>query len=451
MNISHHLSRSYDMRAIYGQDFDDADFELIGQAIGSWAPEGAIYVGGDARLSTPSLKRAMVDGLARAGRKVVDIGLVSSDMLQYSTIKNSDAAIGIMVTASHNPKEFNGFKMCFRNAAPINLKLIAPELIHIIDSRQLVESPAAGNITEKDTLPDWIDFLAEHAQADLSGLTVVADAGNGTAGVFMQALADRLGFTLVPLYFEPDGNFPNHHPSPIESKNMRDLLKKVKEVGADIGVAFDGDADRAVMCDENGEIISASITLAAVSELLLTESPGKKIMYNATCSHIVRDTILAHHGIPVREKVGHVYLKERMSQDPEIIFGGEHSSHYYFRDMGNADSGALAFLLLLEYLEQYEMKASSMRQKFGKYQNIEETNFRVDSVAAVLERLSETYGSDNQERFDGLTVSFEDGSWFNVRGSSNEPLIRLNAEAMSMERLEAMTEKVISEIGGTRV
>lgn len=451
MNIFHHLSRSYDMRAIYGQDFSDADFELVGQALGSWAPQGTVYVGGDARLSTPALKRAMIAGLLRAGRNVVDIGLVSSDMLQYSTIRNTDAAIGIMITASHNPKEFNGFKMCFRNAAPINLKLIAPELIHIIETKQLVESPATGNLSQKDTLPDWIDFLADHAQADLSELTVVADAGNGTAGVFMTALAERLGFTLIPLYFEPDGNFPNHHPSPIESKNMQDLLKKVREVGADIGVAFDGDADRAVMCDENGEIISASMTLAAVSELLLTESPGKKIMYNATCSHIVRDTILAHGGTPVREKVGHVYLKERMSQDSDIIFGGEHSSHYYFRDMGNADSGALAFLLLLEYLEQYELKASALRQKFGKYQNIEETNFRVESVAAVLEKLAAVYESENQERFDGLTVSFADGSWFNVRGSSNEPLIRLNAEAMSAERLESLTAKVISEIGGTRV
>jgi phosphomannomutase len=262
----------------------------------------------------------------------------------------------------------------------------------------------------------------------------------------MQALADRLGFKLIPLYFEPDGNFPNHHPSPIESKNMRDLQQKVRETGANIGVAFDGDADRAVMCDESGEIISASITLSAISELFLTKNPGKKIMYNATCSHIVRDTILSLGGTPVQEKVGHVYLKEHMKQDPDIVFAGEHSSHYYFRDMGNADSGALAFLIVLEYLEQYELTASEMREKFGKYHSIEETNFQVKSVPEVLESLSHVYQDEKQERFDGLTVSFEDGSWFNVRGSSNEPLIRLNLESTSKAGLESLSKKVISEI-----
>lgn len=388
----------------------------------------------------------MIEGLLQAGRTVVDIGLVSSDMLQYATICSPDAALGIMITASHNPKEYNGFKMCFKNASPINLKLIAPELIHLIETKQLLDLRNQGSLSHQNLLPDWIDFLASHAQADLSRFTVVADAGNGTAGVFMQALADRLGFTLIPLYFEPDGNFPNHHPSPIESKNVQDLLKKVRETGADIGVAFDGDADRAVMCDETGEIINASITLSAISELFLSSDPGKKILYNATCSHIVRDTVLAQGGVPLQEKVGHVYLKERMRQDPDIIFGGEHSSHYYFRDMGNADSGVLAFLLILEYLEQYEMNASEMRIKFGKYHGIEETNFRVTSVPEVLKHLSETFANMGQELFDGLTLDFGDGSWCNVRGSSNEPLIRLNAEALTQEGLDGMVQKVISEI-----
>lgn len=453
MNISQLISRSYDLRAVYPTEFSESDFVLLGQVLGSWAPEGTVYIGGDSRCSTPSLKRAMIDGLLRAGRAVADIGLVSSDMLQYSTILFPDAALGIMITASHNPKEFNGFKMCLKNAIPINLKLIASELVHLIESKQLIETASTTErelpmrrLEKIDILPQWIDFLAAHAQGDLSELTVVADAGNGTAGVFMQALADRLGFTLIPLYFEPDGNFPNHHPSPIESKNMQDLLRKVRETGADIGVAFDGDADRAVMCDETGEIISASITLSAISELLLTENPGKKIMYNATCSHIVRDTVISLGGFPVREKVGHVYLKEHMQRDPDIIFAGEHSSHYYFRDMGNADSGVLAFLLVLEYLEQFELTASEMRNKFGKYHCIEETNFRVNSVPAVLESLSEIYRDAKQERFDGLTVSFEDGSWFNVRGSSNEPLIRLNLESVSPEGLESLSKKVISEI-----
>lgn len=327
------LTRSYDLRAIYPSEITEKDFFLIGQAIGSWAPGGVIYIGGDARLSTSSLKESMIEGLMHAGKHVVDLGVISSDMLQFSTLHYPDAAVGIMITASHNPKEYNGFKMCLRNAVPINLKSVGPELLHIMESSTLIEAPEQGKCEKKDILPAWIDFLASHAQSDLSKIKVVADAGNGTAGIFMQALADRLGFELIPLFFEPDGNFPNHHPSPIETKNLQDLMKKVREVGADIGVAFDGDADRAVMCDENGEIISSSQVLAAVSELLLTDKPGKKIIYNTTCGHIAKDTIEACGGIALREKVGNVYIKERMQTDPDIIFAGEHSSHFYFQDL----------------------------------------------------------------------------------------------------------------------
>lgn len=285
------LTRSYDLRAVYPSEITEADFSVIGQAIGSWAPDGAIYIGGDARLSTPSLKKAMIEGLMQAGKEVVDLGIISSDMLQFSTLHYPDAAVGIMITASHNPKEYNGFKMCLKHAVPINLKSVGPELLHIMESGALITRPEQAKLGEKNILPAWIDFLATHAQSDLSGLKVVADAGNGTAGIFMQPLADRLGFELIPLFFEPDGNFPNHHPSPIESKNLQDLVKKVRECGADIGVAFDGDADRAVMCDENGEIISSSQILAAISELLLADKPGKKIVYNTTCGHIAKDTI----------------------------------------------------------------------------------------------------------------------------------------------------------------
>ena len=257
----------------------------------------------------------------------------------------------------------------------------------------------------------------------------------------MQALADKLGFELIPLFFEPDGNFPNHHPSPIESKNLVDLIAKVRETGADIGIAFDGDADRAVMCDELGNIIEASAVLAAISEMLLTEQPGKKIVFNAISGNIVPETILANGGIPIREKVGHIYIKERMKQDPDIIFAGEHSSHYFFRELGNADSGAAAFICLLEYLEQYELTASELRQKFFKYYAIEEINFRVTEPKRILELLSRTFSDAEQDTNDGLTLRYQTW-WCNVRLSSNEPLLRLNIEADSPEQLAERFEEI---------
>ena len=243
------LKKSYDLRGIYPTQIDTSFFTLIGQAFGSWAPVGEIIIGGDARLSTPELKSAMIAGLVSTGRVVRDIGLVSSDMLQFASIHHAETtAMAIMVTASHNPKEYNGFKCCLGNARPINLQEVGPELIAIIDRAGLL-SAEGGQVIKSSILEAWIDRVSAFITTDLSGLRIVADAGNGTAGIFMSALAERLGFELIPLYFEPDGSFPNHHPSPIEAKNMVDLQTRVIAEHADIGVAFDGDADRAVLCD----------------------------------------------------------------------------------------------------------------------------------------------------------------------------------------------------------
>lgn len=268
------------------------------------------------------------------GKDVVFLGITASDMLQYATIAWEDVGLALMVTASHSPKEYNGFKLCLKNAEPVNLKTVGIEIAHLVESgatETLAEVP--GKRENRDILPLWIEKVASFTSGDFSDLVVVADAGNGVAGTFMPALAEKLGFKLIPLFFEPDGNFPNHHPSPIESKNMVDLQRKVREVGANIGVAFDGDADRAVMCDENADIISSSRTLAAIAEMRLMANPGKKIIYNTTTSDIVADTVRSVGGTPIREKVGHVYIKEHMKNDSEVIFAGESSSHYFFPEI----------------------------------------------------------------------------------------------------------------------
>lgn len=444
------LLKSYDLRGIYPTQIDESYFLELGKAFGLWAPMGTIIIGGDARLSTPSMKSSFIEGLLSVGQNVADIGIVSSDMLQFSSIYYADATASVMITASHNPKQYNGMKCCLKNAEPINLKQAAPELIHIIETGKTAESYTRGTFETRDILAGWIDKIASFTMSDFSGLKVVADAGNGTAGVFMGALAEKLGFELVPLFFEPDGNFPNHHPSPIESKNMVDLIAKVREVGADIGVAFDGDADRAVMCDENGEIISASIALCAIAEMLLARKPGGKIIHNATCSNIVADTVRANGGEVIREKVGHVYIKERMKNDPDVIFAGEHSSHYFFRELGNADSGVAAFVCVLEYLAQYELSAAGLQAKFAKYHNIEETNYEVADPKAVIEKLAEEFNDGTQDRFDGLTVRYSDW-WFNVRPSSNEPLLRLNLEANNAALLAEKLELLSTNLAQYRI
>ncbi len=443
------LKKSYDLRGIYPTQIDAPFFESIGHAFALWAPSGSVVIGWDARLSTPELKEAMIRWLISGGRNVIDLGLISSDMLQFASIHLAEeVALGIMITASHNPKEYNGFKCCLKNAAPIDLRVVGPILADTIE-RWVMYSGALGSYETYDPLPAWINKVASFVQSDMSHLRVVADAGNGTAGVFMGALAEKLWFELIPLFFEPDGNFPNHHPSPIEWKNMVDLQRSVIAEWADIGVAFDGDADRAIFCDKNGMIVSPSIALAAIAEYFLHLQPGGKILYNTPTSHIVRETILKSGGIPIQEKVGNVYIKAHMQSDPEIIFAGEHSSHYFFSSLGNLDSGLMAFVLFLEYMSQFELTAEEVRLKFSKYSAIEETNFVVPSVWDAITIFEDIYKDGIQEKSDGLTITYLEW-WMSIRGSMNEPILRINIEANSAEILETKKNEVFQLIGALK-
>lgn len=440
------LSKSYDFRGVFGRDFSTEDYVTLGFAFASVVPGTKFAIGYDARLSSVELGNAFRKGIALAGKTAVDLGLVSSDMLQYSTVCYDDVDAGFMITASHNPKEYNGLKSCLKNAEPINLKEWVPKIEAFAKANPLPET-AMGSMETRDVSDLWTEHVASFARGSFEGLKIVADAGNGAAGAFLPKLAKRLGFEMVGLFLEPDGNFPNHHPSPIESKNTLDLVAKVREVGADVGVAFDGDADRAVACDETGVIVPAAAMMCSIVENVLTEKPGASIVYNAVSSDAVPELIFALGGTPIKSKVGHVYIKEMMKADPKIEFGGEHSSHYYFRKNANADSGIIAFVCFLSAMVEKGWNASDVRKAYAKYPAIEETNFKVSSVADSIAKIEAAYPDAEKERFDGLTLRMPN-FWINLRPSSNEPLLRLNMETHDEATLERELARVAALLAG---
>lgn len=428
------LSKSYDFRGVFGRDFSTEDYVSLGFAFASLLPGKRYAVGYDARLSSFELASAFRKGVTFAGKDVIDLGMVSSDMLQYASVCYDDVDAAFMVTASHNPKEYNGLKSCLKNAEPINLKTWGPKIAEFL-AKNPHTSSVMGNEGKRDVSDLWVEHVASFARGNFEGLKIVADAGNGAAGAFLPKLAKRLGFEMVGLFLEPDGNFPNHHPSPIESKNTVDLVEKVREVDADLGVAFDGDADRAVACDETGTIVPASAMMCSIVENVLSEKPGASIVYNAVSSNAVPELVTELGGTPIKSMVGHVYIKEMMKADPKIEFGGEHSSHYYFRKNANADSGIIAFVCFVSAMVEKGLKASDVRKAYAKYPAIEETNFKVESVAETTARIEAAYDGAEKERFDGLTLRYPD-FWINLRPSSNEPLLRLNMEARDQETLD---------------
>lgn len=440
------LSKSYDFRGVFGRDFTTQDYVSLGFAFASLLPGKRYAVGYDARLSSFELASAFRKGVTFAGKDVIDLGMVSSDMLQYASVCYDDVDAAFMVTASHNPKEYNGLKSCLKNAEPINLKTWGPKIAEFLATNPLTSS-VTGNEGKRDVSDLWVEHVASFARGSFEGLKIVADAGNGAAGAFLPKLAKRLGFEMVGLFLEPDGNFPNHHPSPIESKNTLDLVAKVKEVGADVGVAFDGDADRAVACDETGTMVPAAAMACSIIENVLLEKPGATILYNAVSSDSVREFAESLGGKTAREKVGHVYLKDAMKEDPSIEFACEHSSHYYLRSNANADSGIIAFVCFVSAMVEKGLKASDVRKAYAKYPAIEETNFKVESVAETTAKIEAAYGDAEKERFDGLTLRYPD-FWINLRPSSNEPLLRLNMEARDEETLEKEFARVKSLLEG---
>ncbi|MEU3251437.1 phosphomannomutase/phosphoglucomutase [Streptomyces sp. NPDC006997] len=443
------IVKAYDVRGVVPDQWDETLAELFGAAFVQVTGASAIVTGHDMRPSSPGLARAFARGAAARGVDVTEIGLCSTDQLYYAS--GALDLPGAMFTASHNPAQYNGIKMCRAGAAPVG------QDTGLADIRELVEqwretgapAPAAtpGTITQRDSLNDYAAHL--RSLVDLTSirpLKVVVDAGNGMGGHTVPTVFAGLPLTLVPMYFELDGTFPNHEANPLDPANIVDLQKRVREEGADLGIAFDGDADRCFVVDENGGPVSPSAITALVAARELARYGGKgTVIHNLITSWSVPEVVRENGGTPVRTRVGHSFIKAEMARTG-AIFGGEHSAHYYFKDFWNADTGMLAALHVLAALGGQDGPLSGLVAQYDRYVGSGEINSTVDDQQARLAALKAAYqGRDGVtlDELDGLTVTAADW-WFNVRPSNTEPLLRLNAEArdeptMTRIRDEALT------------
>jgi phosphomannomutase len=381
---------------------------------------------------------------------VVNIGLASTDMLYFASGKLD--LPGAMFTASHNPAKYNGIKLCRPGAAPVGQDSGLGQIR--ADAEQGVpdaEGVAKGSVTEQDMLTDYAAYLRE--LVDLSGsrpLKVVVDAGNGMGGHTVPKVFDGLPIDIVPMYFELDGNFPNHEANPLDPKNIVDLQERVRAVGADAGVAFDGDADRCFVVDERGEPVSPSAITALVAVRELAKDPGGTIIHNLITSHAVPEIVREHGGVPVRTRVGHSFIKEEMAKTG-AIFGGEHSAQYYFRDFWRADTGMLAALHVLAALGEQDGPLSALTSDYARYAASGEINSTVDDQQGRLAAIKAEFGGREGvelDELDGLTVNLPDGSWFNLRASNTEPLLRLNVEAADAASVAALRDEVLAIVRG---
>jgi len=434
MLINQSIFKAYDFRGRYPAELNPEIIKKIGQAFADFAQNQQILVGGDMRLSTEELKQSFIQGIISQGVNVLDLGLVSTDALYFAAGKYN--LPGAMITASHNPKEFNGVKFCRAGAMPIGENSGLLEIKNNVLNKDYLEKEILGQIEKKDNiLKEFSDYaLTFINQTKIQNKKIIIDAGNGMAGALCPLVFEKLQIDCQPLFFELDGNFPNHQPNPIEKENNRFLIEKIKEEKADLGLAFDGDADRVFFFDEKGESVDSSWITALIAENFLQKEPGSTILYNVNVSKVVPEIAKEYSGKAIMTKVGHSFIKEKMAET-KAIFGGEHSGHYYFRDNYRADSGIIAALLVLEKWGEYAISFSELIKKYARYARMEETNFTVENKDEVIEKIKKVYAQYLVQDYDG--VSFEMGEWrFGVRGSNTEPLLRLNLEADNEQLLK---------------
>ena len=440
------IVKAYDIRGVVGDQLDAALVRTFGGALARLVgSEGAtsIVIGYDMRDSSPGLAAAFAEGITAQGLDVVSIGLASTDMLYYAA--GTLDIPGAMFTASHNPAKYNGIKLCRAGATPIGQDT-GLNTIREGGENGVPDGPGGGTVTEREMLTDYAAYLNKLVDISASRrLRVVVDAGNGMGGYTVPAVLGELPLDIVPLYFELDGSFPNHEANPLDPANLVDLQKRVVEEGADLGLAFDGDADRCFVVDERGEPISPSAITALVAVRELAKSPGSAVIHNLITSQAVPEIVLEHGGKPVRTRVGHSFIKQTMAETG-AVFGGEHSAHYYFRDFWKADSGMLAALHVLAALGEQQAPISELMASYERYSASGEINSTVrdqaDRVAAVRAVFGERDGVEFDE-LDGLTVRLPDRSWFNLRASNTEPLLRLNVEAADPPAVARLRDEVL--------
>jgi phosphomannomutase len=446
------IFKAYDIRGVVPDQLNAELAKKIGNAFATFAKSPSIVIGRDMRPSGVELVAAFTEGAVAAGVDVVLLGLVSSDELLYAS--GALSSPGVMFTASHNPARYNGIKLCLAGARPVGVESGLVQIREAIEVGDLptVSEAERGRVSRRDVLADYAAKVRSFVDRDvLKPLRVIADTANGMGGLVVPAVFEGLPFDLEVLYPELDGNFPNHPADPIQPANLVDLQARILEKGADVGLAFDGDADRCFLVDDKAQPVSGSTTTAIVAQAMLEKYPGSTILYNLICSKAVPEVIRENGGTPVMTRVGHSYIKALMAETG-AAFGGEHSGHYYFRDNYRADSGSIAALMVLEVISKAGVPLSELRRPFDRYALSGEINTEVTgSPARVIEAVSEHLASEhpeaNQSRLDGVTVDFGDW-WFNVRPSNTEPLVRLNVEAADRASCDAHTQMVLSLIRG---
>ncbi|MEY7973343.1 phosphomannomutase/phosphoglucomutase [Saccharomonospora xinjiangensis] len=445
------IVKAYDIRGVVGEELTEELVTDFGAAFALLVkPDSpSVVIGHDMRESSPGLARAFAEGVTSQGLDVVSIGLASTDELYFAS--GSLNMPGAMFTASHNPAQYNGIKLCRAGAAPVGQASGLAEIKDTVEHGVPEFAGQPGTVTERDVLSDYVAHL--HRLVDLSGsrpLTVVVDAGNGMGGLTVPHVFEGLPIEIVPMYFKLDGTFPNHEANPLDPANIVDLQAKVREVGADLGLAFDGDADRCFVVDENGDPVSPSAITALVAVRELAKEPGATIIHNLITSKAVPEIVREHGGTPVRTRVGHSFIKEQMAETG-AIFGGEHSAHYYFRDFWRADTGMLAALHVLAALGEQDGPLSALTSEYSRYVASGEINSTVEDQAGRLAAVREAFeGRDGAEldELDGLTVDLGEGGWFNLRASNTEPLLRLNVEAPDEAAMRGLTDEVLAIVRG---
>lgn len=434
--------KAYDIRGTAGKELTREFYYNYGKAFVQVLKTRKVAVGWDMRETSEEFAEALMEGLKEQGAKVIKLGMVATDMVYFATGKYGYDG-GLMVTASHGPKEDNGLKACLRNAVPLSMDNGGEQIKQILAGEEnIVKSTREGEVEEKDILGDWVAFVLSFIdKTQIPQMKLVVDAGNGVAGKVVETMCSQVPqIELIPMYFDPDGTFPNHAPNPLEESNLVDLKGRMEQEEADMGMAFDGDADRVVLVDGEYETVSGTVITAMVADMMLEKYQGGTIVYNALVGDIVPEIIKKHGGEGVRSRVGHTFMKQAMAEN-KAIFGGEHSLHFFFKDNWNADSGIIAAVIVLGLLAKRGVDLATLRKEYDIYPQSGEINFEATDIPLILAGVKDVFKEYPQDRLDGITVRGEDW-WFNVRPSNTEPLLRLNVEARDKKKVDELVAKV---------
>lgn len=452
-SIDSSIFRDYDIRGTYPDQINEDTFYILGRAIALYLGVSEIAVGHDMRLSSPSLFQALTAGIMDQGTDVVNLGLISTEIHYFASGKYNFPA-NIIISASHNPANYNGLKIVTRGVVPLHGSFGLPEIKKLALEQNFPDSTKKGITTRKSTMDEWITHALSFIKIEkLVQVKVVVDSGNGMGSVSWEKLIGKIPVEIIPLYFEPDGNFPHHLPDPLKEENLVDIKKVIIDKRADLGIALDGDADRIFFLDEKGKTVSGTVATSLLAEAVLTKFGPNPVLYNTVCGRAVPETVKRLGGNPIRVRVGHSFIKERMKKE-NALFAGEHSGHFYFRDNFYADSSLIAGLLILEYLSEQKVPFSQVLSKYDKYPQSGEINYQVNSTDKILTSLETCFPDAlSIDKIDGLSVWYPTW-WFSLRSSKTEPYVRLNVEADNKEILEEQLNRLEAQIvslGGKKV